>query len=255
MRQVGQKFAFELLASELGKIDPSSDDATTRRANVLLFLVRSGVLDSLNRVELEKMAIKQVNSRDEIIPITFGSGLPSYSLAIPDKSTGQTESSYRVLVTAVKEINSGVEEVSSFGRLIDYWRAVPQVDFTSASPDFGWSGAFVSWLISQANQPGQLKGSAAVSAIWDEAVRKSMTFIVGEKVVLPGDIAVYSREVGVNGDDWIKRTGFRRGHIGVVYSVSDVGFSAIEGNVMNAIRISSHDMAEASLVGFIRLRD
>src|SRR5262249_47736640 len=50
-----REFAFKIIERELGKTGDSAS-----RAEVLLFLVRAGILNSLNRLELEKMAIVQI---------------------------------------------------------------------------------------------------------------------------------------------------------------------------------------------------
>lgn len=58
------------------------------RAGVLLFLVRTGILNSLNREELEKMALNDLQKAGADpgnvgIPETLGFGRPEYNLDVP----------------------------------------------------------------------------------------------------------------------------------------------------------------------------
>jgi hypothetical protein len=67
-----REFAFKIIERELGKTGDSAS-----RAEVLLFLARAGILNSLNRSELEKMAIVQIeksgrNVQEIGIPPTLG---------------------------------------------------------------------------------------------------------------------------------------------------------------------------------------
>ena len=67
-----REFAFKIIERELAK---SSDE--TSRAEVLLFLVRAGILNSLDRIELEKMAVAQFRRSGKVlaevgIPPTLG---------------------------------------------------------------------------------------------------------------------------------------------------------------------------------------
>jgi hypothetical protein len=83
-----REFAFKIIERELAK---STD--TVGRAEVLLFLARAGILNSLNRVELEEMALVDITSAGKApaqvgIPSTFGlppvSFVPIESVS-PDK--------------------------------------------------------------------------------------------------------------------------------------------------------------------------
>jgi hypothetical protein len=71
-----REFAFKIIERELGKTGDSAS-----RAEVLLFLVRAGILNSLNRPELERMAVVQIersggNVREVGIPPTLGREQP-----------------------------------------------------------------------------------------------------------------------------------------------------------------------------------
>ena len=93
-------FAFQIIERELGKTGDSAS-----RAQVLLFLVRAGILNSLNRPELEKMArvdIERSGGNKEIgIPPTLGRPLGRVVspesinfekvIAILESDTGYTE--------------------------------------------------------------------------------------------------------------------------------------------------------------------
>jgi hypothetical protein len=84
-----REFAYRILETELGKIDPEKAD---QRANALLFLAKAGVLDGLNVAELEKIATspKDANSKDTPrIPSTIGfTNKPNYDLPTPSDFVG-----------------------------------------------------------------------------------------------------------------------------------------------------------------------
>ena len=74
-----REFAFKIIERELGKTGDSAS-----RAEVLLFLARAGILNSLNRPELEKMALVQIqrsgrNVQEIGIPPTLGMSEEGYT--------------------------------------------------------------------------------------------------------------------------------------------------------------------------------
>jgi hypothetical protein len=251
-----RQFAFGVINQELAK---STD--LRARAEVLLFLVRAGVLNSLNRDELEKMAtadLQRLNIPPESvgIPPTVGSlsAPPDYSLPTPEKSSEQTDAATRLLVAAIGEINKDVEENISFDIVKTYWSAVESPSITP-DPSVPWSGAFLAWLISQAGNPNKLPMTASNIAIWNAGVKKGLTFLPGEEKVLPGDLFFISRSVS---DVEVLRSGNAASspaHSGVVYSVNGDVFATIEGNIGNAIRQRETSITDAKLIGFLRIHD
>ncbi|WP_315718871.1 MULTISPECIES: hypothetical protein [unclassified Bradyrhizobium] len=250
-------FAYKVIEKELAK----SDD-TRARAAVLLFLVRAGVLNSLNRGELERMALADLEGTkspsEAVIPPTLGRRdveLPHYNLQPPPPSPGQTQSASRLLTLAVSEINRNVEETTSADRIADYWRAVNLDPMQMGQAP--WSAAFISWLILKVDSPVKITPSAVNAQIWNDALRKKLTFLPGEKPALPGDIAVFLR-VRAGSELSDARAGksvFAPGQSGVIYSVDGSTFTSIEGNSADAVRLVTHGMTEQNLLGFIRLAD
>ena len=156
------------------------------------------------------------------------------------------------------EINKNVDEDSSAERITQYLGSVGiasgiGVDRTP------WSGAFLSWLINASGNKDHLVLSGANITIWNSAVAKRLTFLPGEKSILPGDIAIFSRANPsvTNLDDLRAGKGsFTPSQSGIVYSSDADQFTTIEPNVGYAIRLRDHTIsASKNIIGFIRLSD
>ena len=136
---------------------------------------------------------------------------------------------------------------------MQYWRAIPS--FSAPSVKMPWNAAFLSWLIRESGNNDNLPMTATGIALWRDAIAKKLTFAPNEKPVLPGDIVIFLRAGAENLEDVrAGKVSFTPTGNGIVYSSSADKFSAIEGNVGNAIRLHEHLMTE-KIVGFIRLSD
>jgi hypothetical protein len=253
-------FAFGVVQTELAKTQDSA-----ARAETLLFLVRAGILNSLNRDELEKMAthdLQQVGKDPSAIgiPEGLGLGMPSYNLPLPQLVPGQTSAASEMLRLATLEINSGVEENASPASIRKYWEAVPSGSRPGGSipgPDVAWNLAFISWLIDAAGNPDKLPLSSLTSSLWKGAESKGITFDAKGTQILAGDLIFMARS-----NDSVER--IRSGDpmpgvVGVVWSVeaattvSPGKITYIAGNVFNAVRLADVKMSEPKIVGFARL--
>jgi hypothetical protein len=204
-------FAFSIIEKELAK---SSDMAA--RAGMLLFLVRSGILNSLNRNELEKT---NADPSSAGIPKTLGFfRRPNYNLDLPAAIAGQTEAAKLLLKIAIQEINRNVEEHVSFDDVKKYWSAVSDFPIEKVTPDDAWGGAFAAWVIAASGNPDRIVLSADSAKIWRSASDKGITFGPHERSVLGGDLVFIARSNG-------------KIVAGVVYSAEGRRLRYIGGNI------------------------
>ena len=236
-----RQFAFRVIEQELTK---SNDVA--ERAGVLLFLVRSGILNGLNREELEKMALNDLNksgadSESVGIPATLG-GL-NYQLAVPVSVPEQTAAASALLDISTREINKNIDETTSFKDLERYWSVIK--DFSiEITPEIPWSGAFISWAITEVGNPDGLRLSAANYKIWESAVEKGCV-IARPLEVLPGDLIFIARS---------KENYPGSIQTGVVYSVEKgKSLKYIGGNIGNAVRLREILLSDGNIMGFVRI--
>jgi hypothetical protein len=233
---------------------------TEKAAENLKFLLEAGLItDPGRKKSLEGFLARRKPGEGPSIPppgaaVSFGH--PSYNLPPPADNPLQTKAATRLLGAAVAEINRNVDEETATERIQQYWRATnTQVADVGTLP---WSAAFLSWLIREAGNSNRLPMSATNIAIWNDAVRKRLTFAPNEKPVLPGDIVVMTRGAGSGpslDDIRAGRIDFAPTSSGVVYAVAPEKFSIIMGNTGNAIRLRDLSLSTAGLVGFIRLSD
>jgi hypothetical protein len=99
-----REFAFKIIERELGKTGDSQS-----RAEILLFLVRAGIVNSLNRTELEKMALVEIqrtggNAQQVGIPATLGRVL---NFVAPDSIDFQK-------VLSISDARTDADEAYSF---------------------------------------------------------------------------------------------------------------------------------------------
>ncbi|MEH2605025.1 hypothetical protein V1277_004402 [Bradyrhizobium sp. AZCC 1588] len=223
----------------------------------LAFLLDAGLIaDDARKAALKTFLDNRKPGEGPSIPPTGAAATfsrPNYNLPIPPENPSQTKAATRLLGLAVAEINRNVDEEATAERVLQYWRAIPSINVTNTR--MPWSGAFLSWLIRETGNNDNLAMAPANIAIWRDALAKKLTFIPNEKQALPGDIVIFLRASAENLED------VRAGKVlsvpsgaGIVYSSSPDKFSAIEGNVGNAIRLHEHLMTE-KIVGFIRLSD
>lgn len=243
-----RQFAFRVIEQELAK---SNDMA--ERAGVLLFLVRSGILNGLNRQELEQMALNDLeksgsNSESVGIPATLGA--LNYHLEVPVSVPGQTPASKALLEISTREINKNIEETTKFKDLKRYWSVIQDFD-SQITPDLPWSGAFISWAISQAGNPDGIRLSAANYKIWNSAVEKGCA-LGRSSDVLPGDLIFIARTKdsvaeALSGAAVPMQPG-------VVYTVEKgKGLQYIGGNLGNAVRLREIPLKDEKIVGFVRI--
>lgn len=252
-----QAFAFRLIEKELSK----TDDANAR-AKVLLFLVKAGVLDSLNKSELELMARADL-SRTELknisvgIPPTLGSKASVYNLASPKYDVRQSQVMYKILLLAVNEINKNIDENESFEEVEKYFSIIPNVNISEAKlRDLPWSAALTSWLINEAGASATIRPSAATTELWKQGLEKGIAFIPFQKEPLPGDIAFFLRRGSTQSLPDV-RSGKTKALMssGIVYSAGDNVITTIGGNVSNAIRTTTRPLNDKDIVGYVRIPD
>ena len=137
-----------------------------------------------------------------------------------------------------------------------YWKGLGIAE-ESLQNDPPWSAAFLSWVLSEAGNPGGLKKSATGLDIWNSAVKKGLTFQLSEQLPRPGDLVFFSRDG--NATDEIRKGNVPQApsNPGIVYEVSDKEMKVISGNVSNAIRLSTRPLSglksDVTLIGFVRL--
>ena len=223
----------------------------------LKFLLEAGLItDEGRKKSLKEFLANRKPGEGPSIPAAGAAALfnrPNYKLPVPPENTSQTKAATRLLALAVAEINRNVDEEVTAERIMQYWRAIPS--FTSPSIQMPWNAAFLSWLIRESGNNDDLPMTAAGIALWRDALAKKLTFVPNEKPVLPGDIVMFLRGSAENLEEVRAGKGsFTPTGNGIVYSSGADKFSAIEGNVGNAIRLHDHVMTE-KIVGFIRLSD
>jgi hypothetical protein len=244
-------FAFKIIEVELAK---SSD--TKDRARVLLFLVRAGILNSLNRNELEQMALNDLGATEAAnvgIPPTLGSASrPSYDLPVPSAVEGQTPAASRLLEIAIREINEDIDEVSTPETVKKYWSVLPGFG-SDVAPEMPWSGAFIAWLVSESGNPDQLQLSANHWAMWKSCLSAGIAFQAADKAPLPGDLVFFSRSPADTERFRAASGSAIAGLAGVVHEVKDGSITVIAGNTNNGVRLVTYALNDARLVGFARL--
>ncbi|WP_162917200.1 DUF2272 domain-containing protein [Dongia deserti] len=246
-------FAYKIIEQELAK---SGD--MEGRAKVLLFLVRAGVLNSLNREELEKMALNDLKtlgkgSESVGIPPTLGTGIPAYDLMLPDANPTQTKAATRLLSIAVGEINNDVEENASPDTIRKYWSAIPGPLAETIDPAMPWSAVFIAWLLKQAGNPDSIQLAATHFIMWGSSVEKGIAFKSGERAVLPGDLVFLARTPEDVAKFVDPRGQIPSGTSGVVYSITGTKLSIITGNMANAVRLVERELNDPRIVGFVRI--
>jgi len=227
-----------------------------KAATNLAFLLDAGlIVDDVRRKALRTFLDKRLPGEGPNIPPSGASASitrPNYHLALPPDDAAQTRSARSLLGVAVSEINRNVDEDLAAERILEYWKSTTLVVADVRTTP--WSAAFLSWLIRQSGNK-DLAVSASNIAIWNDAVAKKLSFLPGEKVVLPGDIAIFTRRGSEKIEELrLGKMSFLPAGSGVVYSSDQEKISSIEGNVGNAIRLRDHLLADA-IIGFIRLAD
>lgn len=243
-----RQFAFRVIERELAKSNEMAE-----RAGVLLFLVRSGILNGLNRDELEEMALNDLEksgSDSESVGIPATLGALNYQLDVPVSAPGQTVAARSLLEISTREINKNIEETTHLKDLERYWSVVHEFD-GEITPQLPWSAAFISWAIAQTGNPDGLQLSAANFKIWKSAVEKGC--VIGRlSKVLPGDLIFIARtKEQVTA---VLSGGGEPMQTGVVYSVEkEKGLKYIGGNIGNAVRLREIALSDGKIVGFVRI--
>jgi hypothetical protein len=256
-----QKFSYELIRKAL------NEAKDVDKANALLFLADIGLLSQLNvekvkaYAEREKVRLKEEPDSPTLLPRLGAERLdyPSYNLPMPE--TGGTKAGRELLGVALAELNRGVHEERDRERVREYWAALGAGSDSLATSNAAWSGAFLSWAIKQAGNPARFPMSATNAAHWNHAVSAKLTFLPGAQAPAPGDIAFWLRP-GAVGDLGKSMKQARAGsgpvmpmHAAIVYAGDGTRFSAIGGNVRDAVRLGNYDGNQHTLVGFVRLPD
>jgi hypothetical protein len=225
------------------------------RAKSLVFFATNRLIDL--DPEVLKELIAKVGSDKPVPGSSSASGAPAsvnqpdYNLALPPDDPSQTRAARRLLGVAVSEINKNVDEEDAAERIFQYWRSTSLNVTDVRTP---WSAAFLSWLIRESGSK-DLAVSATNIAIWNDAVARKLSFLPGEKTVLPGDIVIFTRRGSEKIDELRSgRMSYLPTGSGVVYSSDQEKFSSIEGNVGNAVRLRDHLLVDR-IIGFIRLSD
>lgn len=243
-----REFSYRIMETELGKTDPLDAE---QRANTLLFLAKAGVLDGLNVVALEQIALGATQPEASVsIPSTIGQSTPIYDLPLPAVDPGQTAAANQLHILAVTELNADVDELESADRVATYWSALdeplPGVDATTP-----WSGAFIAWLVRQVGNPDGLALSAAHMTTFYSG--RSLGIMLGpDEPPLPGDIVYYVRS-DADAATVLSEGRFVPGTAGVVHEVVDGVVTSIGGNVGNGIRLMEHPLDNPQLLGYLRI--
>ncbi len=226
-----------------------------KAAENLDFLLKAGLIVNKKRQDDLRSFLdnRQFGEGPNIPPGGISIDIPNYNLSTPPKDPSQTQAAYRLLQVAIAEINKNIHEAASPGRVLAYFRSVGLGDIVDATTA-PWSSALVSWLIQASGYKDSFKPSAAGILIWNEAVAKKLTFLPGEKPVLPGDIVVLSRSSSADLTDLRSGKSFSPTQPGIVYAVDKDKFTIIGGNVHNAIRLEDHTFSDR-IIGYIRLSD
>jgi hypothetical protein len=242
-------FAYKIIEQELAK---SGDQEG--RAKVLLFLVRAGILNSLNRDELEKMALNDLDllgkGQDKVgIPPTVGTR-PSrtHDLSLPAISAGQTPAAARMLELAVLEYNLGTNDSHPPERVVEYWKSVSNAEGSQSGDP--WGPAFISWLIIESGNPDGMATATTYKDLWDNAQKSGIVFNLSEKSILPGDLIFAENPVS----NFFAQKGVKIIMVGVVYGVTGQGIFSIHGGWNNlATRLVQTDLDSSRILGFARL--
>ena len=255
--RASEQRAIEETKAEAARILEVNKTADPEKAATnLAFLLDAGlIVDDVRRKALKAFLDKRQPGEGPNIPPGGASSSiahPNYHLALPPDDPAQTKAARSLLSVAIAEINRNVDEEAAAERILAYWKSTTLIVADVRTTP--WSAAFLSWLIRESGNK-DLAVSAMNIAIWNDAVDKKLSFIPGEKAVLPGDIVIFTRR----GSEKIEE--LRSGKLsslptgsGVVYSSGQEKFSSIEGNVGNAVRLRDHLLTDA-IIGFIRLAD
>lgn len=249
-----REFAFKIIERELAK----SDDQISR-AKVLLFLVRAGILNSLSRDELEKMALVDLGqpNQDIGIPPTLGGILPPrYNIAPPDPKLSANKTTARIIEIATKELNNNISEDETIDKIMTYWNTIENLDRRTINQNTPWSSAFLAWVMREAGIT-RIKSSAANIVMWNQALEQGLTFFPGSQAPQAGDIALFARGDARRriAEIRTRTNAFVPTALGIVYSVNGDDFQSIEPNAGNAIRLIPRSTKAQDLVGFIRLKE
>jgi Uncharacterized protein conserved in bacteria (DUF2272) len=231
----------------------------------LNFLWQAGLIPDYIKIPefVEKSGLLSNESTGLPSKQTFGAHLslvppdeiPNYDLRVPKSAVSKM--AQKVLAIAVAEINKNIHESASHDAVQKYWAGLGlQEDVLQEN--LPWNGAFISWVLSEAGNPGELKKSAMGMEIWNSAVAKVMTFQMGEKTPQPGDLIFFSLMNNATSEMRAGR-GTGSSSSGIVYEVSENEMSVISGNSNNAVRLKKHPLSELKsdprLIGFVRLPD
>jgi len=263
-----REFQYEIVRSQLAK----EGQTDSERAAVLLFLVRAGILNTLNRDALIDMAESQINTPDQVIVPSLAVGEDSIRcplstlsvienrLPIPDDLDVETSVGDLLLQTALQELNRGTHEVCSSARIGEYWNSINR-DYGELFGGVAWSSAFLSWVIEQSGNVYDLELSAASIDIWRSALEKDssgevdITFIPLDVTPERGDIIFFTRSSETIDMETLRTATFGekiRTHSGIVYSIFGDRIIYISGNLQNMVNQTSVQISDERIIGYIR---
>jgi hypothetical protein len=177
---------------------------------------------------------------------------PMYNEPLPPALPGESRLGREMLALAVKDLNSGIDEVNQRARVGNYWEVLGQ-NFPGAQRDLPWSAAFISWLISTSGNPHKLALSASGAALWKSAASKGLTKLLGNGAPVAGDLAFRAR--GSGRPERIRDGQPAPSIVGIIYKVTSDQMSVIAGNLDNALRMETWRLNDPMLVGFVHFPD
>jgi len=190
-------------------------------------------------------------------PTTIGESpkIPEYDLSPPISKVILSSVQKNIIDAALGEINADIHEMVSYERIGKYWQLLG-LEYDGQDRDMPWGAAFVSWVIDQSGNPNKVPLSPTADKIWYDSVGKGLTFLPSKKMPVPGDFVFFLLGRNEQGIQLIRtgKTKTFKSHSGVVYESSDKGFTSIEGNLNNGIRLREHTYDDNSLIGFVRFK-